>query len=479
MRLLAAVLALVCGCPLTPLELPDLASTSSSSSSGGGLACSSDADCSDGNACTIDACQGGTCAYDLTPQGVYCGDGADNGDACDGTALCNGQGTCAMIAAVVVDDGDACTADSCDPKTGDVTHQKEANCLPWLALPEASAPSPRERHTAIWTGSKMIVWGGDVGGNPSVTATGGVFDPVSRVWTSTSMVGAPSPRHSHSAAWTGSKMIVWGGYGASSYETSGALYDPATDAWTPITSVGAPAGRTLQVDVWTGSELLVWGGDSNNAVASGGRYNPATDAWSPLPGPAGASARYGHSAVWTGDRMIMWGGSNSFDWLFDGALYNPSSGSWTTTTATSGAPEGREGHTAIWTGSAMVVWGGWNGFVVLNTGGIFDPAGAAKGTWIATSTASAPSPRDEFTATWTGSTMLVWGGCGGDACKNVYGDGGVWTPDSGGGAWAPVAEHPALGARRGHTAVWTGSEVIVWGGRLGSKPTNTGAQAAL
>src|SRR4030095_17242858 len=35
-------------------------------------------------------------------------------------------------------------------------------CTPdtWTAIQSAGAPSPREAHTAVWTGAEMIVWGG-------------------------------------------------------------------------------------------------------------------------------------------------------------------------------------------------------------------------------------------------------------------------------------------------------------------------------
>ena len=56
----------------------------------------------------------------------------------------------------------------------------------------------------------------------------------------------------------------------------------------------------------------------------------------------------------------------------------------------------------------MVVWGGLDpNFIVTNTGGRYDPA---TDSWIATSTANAPSARVLQTAVWTGSEMIVWGG---------------------------------------------------------------------
>ena len=81
---------------------------------------------------------------------------------------------------------------------------------------------------------------------------------------------------------------------------------------------------------------------------------------------------------------------------------NPSTDSWMATTTTN-APDGPLGHTAVWTGSEMIVWGGccW-----LNTGGRYNPS---TDSWMATSRTNAPNPRTDHTAVWTGSEMIVWG----------------------------------------------------------------------
>jgi hypothetical protein len=55
----------------------------------------------------------------------------------------------------------------------------------------------------------MVVWGGHESGYLN---TGGLYDPVSDRWEpAMSTVGAPSPRFAHTAVWTGSHMLVWGG----------------------------------------------------------------------------------------------------------------------------------------------------------------------------------------------------------------------------------------------------------------------------
>jgi hypothetical protein len=67
----------------------------------------------------------------------------------------------------------------------------------------------------------------------------------------------------------------------------------------------------------------------------------------------------------------------------------------------------------------MIVWGGWSGSVNLNDGGLYDPV---ANTWTATTTTGAPSGRYYHTAVWTGSRMIVWGGFNSAYLK----DGGQW-----------------------------------------------------
>ena len=48
------------------------------------------------------------------------------------------------------------------------------------------------------------------------------------------------------------------------------------------TSTGAnvPAARYYQSAVWTGTEMILWGGFSGSAyLNSGGRYNPSNNTW--------------------------------------------------------------------------------------------------------------------------------------------------------------------------------------------------------
>ncbi len=72
-----------------------------------------------------------------------------------------------------------------------------------------SAPAGRVGHTAVWTGSDMIIWGG--GNDSGFLNTGGRYNPLANVWTAVPTTDAPTARSAHTAVWTGTEMIIWGG----------------------------------------------------------------------------------------------------------------------------------------------------------------------------------------------------------------------------------------------------------------------------
>ena len=102
--------------------------------------------------------------------------------------------------------------------------------------------TPRGGHSVIWTGSEMIVWGGEADEDAStVFADGAAYDPSTETWRVLST--APlSGRRYHQAAWTGDTMLIVGGVG----KDDGAAYNPATDSWQmiapPPVAVGPPRG---------------------------------------------------------------------------------------------------------------------------------------------------------------------------------------------------------------------------------------------
>ena len=87
----------------------------------------------------------------------------------------------------------------------------------------------------------------------------------------------PSVRYAAPTVWTGQALVIWGGVAAaqaagpdgeskshaSRMLGDGACYTPATDRWTPLPLEGAPRPRASHSAIWTGAELLIWGGGSD------------------------------------------------------------------------------------------------------------------------------------------------------------------------------------------------------------------------
>ncbi len=391
----------------------------------------------------------------------------------------------------------------------------------WTPMNAPGPPLPRYWHTAVWTGSEMIVWGGFY--LISTLNDGGKYDPATDSWTTTSTTNAPSERCLHTAIWTGTEMIVWGGGSVplGGYLNTGGRYNPTTDSWAATSTSNGPLARYFHTAVWTGSQMMIWGGYNTDQLNTGGRYDPNTDSWTGISTINAPSARQEHTAIWTESEMIVWGGylfDGSSHFLSNGGKYDPTTNSWTSTN-TLNAPTGRRDHTAVWTGNEMIVWGGQDeNFTLLNTGGRYNPS---TDNWLATSTNDAPTPRQSHTAIWTDNEMIVWSGYdglsylkstdtgltqigpsgspaptatatdspfptpseppgsptptpSGTPTPPIPGTGGRYDPTT--DSWTATSTTNAASERELHTAVWTGSEMIVWGGTDLNGFLNTGGK---
>ena len=79
----------------------------------------------DGNPCTTPACDPGTgVSHTPLPTGSAC---ADNSNLCIGAYTCDSNTACNQGPAPVVDDGNICTVDACNPSTG-VSHTPIQGC---------------------------------------------------------------------------------------------------------------------------------------------------------------------------------------------------------------------------------------------------------------------------------------------------------------------------------------------------------------
>jgi hypothetical protein len=104
-------------------------------------------------------------------------------------------------------------------------------------------------------------------------------------------------------------MIVWGGNGIGFVN---ARYNPTTDNWTATTTSNAPAVRAGHTAVWTGSQMIVWGGWGivGGFLNTGGKYCPES---------TGAASQNLNTTIKTNNKLtayILRGSTgNRMEWL--------------------------------------------------------------------------------------------------------------------------------------------------------------------
>lgn len=348
----------------------------------------------------------------------------------------------------------------------------------WTALGSAQAPAARADHAAVWTGSRMLIWGGTLDGTAgAVTDDGAQYDAAANTWSAASP-GLASRSH-HTAVWTGTELLIWGGfhgygainangeeYAVGTVLDDGARYNPALNVWTAMPTNGAPSPREFHTALWTGTEMLIWGGSATSnvfpsALGDGARFNPVSGTWSPVSLTNAPSARYGHTATWCGGAMIVWGGRHDFPTILgDGARYVPSSNTWTALPL-SNAPSARTEHAAVWDGNELLVWGGClptgTNTVILSDGARYDPL---RGAWTPMATLSYwPGSRGYHRAVWSGTEMLAWGGAGDFGRED---EGFRYDPRT--GLWRLTSTVSCPIQRYYHVCVWAENRMLVWGG---------------
>jgi len=353
--------------------------------------------------------------------------------------------------------------------------------LEWTTIPAAGVG--RAYATSVWTGDELIVVGGlDVNGR--VISAAQKYKPSTDSWTSIQSAGAPA-RFNAEAIFTGNEVIVWGGYvirnGEEYWQNSGAVLDIATGRWTALAAGAGPAEltthlgnseRKYQTLVWTGKEAIVFGGGSTGSRLNGGAYDPVTKRWRDISTNGAPDRLGGHTAVWADNKMIVWGGKDTgLSKTNSGASYDPVTNRWTPLRLENGIGK-RDGHVAVWTGAEMIVFGGdVNSAETQGTGGVYDPQ---TNTWSVIAAESVPA-RTGHTAVWNGNEMLVIGGKARLSSRSIrFQAVSAFNPAT--GTWRISESKSAPAGRAFHTAVWAGSNMIVFGGYdADSEPLNSGS----
>jgi hypothetical protein len=304
----------------------------------------------------------------------------------------------------------------------------------WRSIAASGAPSPRDATFTSWTGTEVFVWGGrtDICASASGDSffmgcpDGALFDPVANSWRSLPAVPAGlSGREFGTAVWTGKWVIVWGGLRSDAsnnlmYLADGARYDPVENSWSPVSNLGAPTPRARHTAVWTGSRMIVWGGENYPGYwGDGAAYDPVADTWAPISSSGAPSARNDHGAIWTGQEMVVLSGANASGYLTDGGRYDPVVDRWTRIDVPDGVSPWKE---MIWTGAIAMMWG----LTSSNGEGLL---------WVPTKNGwqkMSPTPigfrayRVPDALIWTGAEMVLWGGHSAAEAAIEYGDGAAF-----------------------------------------------------
>ena len=344
----------------------------------------------------------------------------------------------------------------------------------WRTLP-AGPLSPRSRASAVWTGTEMVIAGGldrppcqpndrcEPGEHEAEELRdGAAYDPATDAWRT--IAPAPIAFDLAPAVWTGDVMLVVARTAVARAPARLLAYDPTRDTWEERSP---PPGDINVVDsgygdpAWTG-ELAVFAREANTTEKAEWAYDPASDRWIELPrDPLGCS--YDRSMVAVAGSLVLLAvpcsGTPGGDApaLYRAARLDLDTREWHRLPGSGIADDGCECWIAsgdrVVSPSWRTVDGGPDDYYdrPYPTGGVLD---VATETWSDLT----PPPAPEREASGSGPSIArgYWGPAG------AWVAAGNWLYSPSTGAWNPLP--PTPDAARDRAAVWTGHEIITWGG---------------
>ena len=227
--------------------------------------------------------------------------------------------------------------------------------------------------------------------------------------------------------------------------------------WTRLADLPTPLQGSVRV--WADGSLIVWGGNEGDGAgqsSQGWRLDRVDGSWRTI-ASSPLSPRSWAAAAWTGSELLIWGGASGpdpmSDPLADGAAYDPATDTWRSLAP---APlTARSPLTSVWTGSRWLIWGEGPSRTSASAmdGAAYDPA---TDTW--TSIPTAPLRINDGHAVWTGTEMVVFGAelLGGNHAQTEFAVGEAFDPAS--GTWRELP--PSHLDPQATDITWDGQQVI-------------------
>ena len=304
----------------------------------------------------------------------------------------------------------------------------------------------RHAHTAtLLTNGKVLV----TGGSNDKLSSAELYDPAINAFTRTgNMI---TGRYAHSATrLSDGRVLIVGGATIGGVTTTAELYDPATGLFTATGSLNTAHGFHTATLLSNG-KVLIAGGGSNSSCEL---YDPATGTFA-VTGSLNVSRYYHRTVLLMNGKVLIIGGENSQGRLSSMELYDPDTGKFTPF-GNLKVPRSNAG-VALISSDKILVAGGYDGSSYLNSAELIRlgnaPAAIASSGNLAFSTTTigitSPSQAVKITnfgtadlqlgtMTFTGSDALMFGFTAGGTCGTVLAPNTnctlniVFTPASGG-----------------------------------------------
>lgn len=313
----------------------------------------------------------------------------------------------------------------------------------WRAVPDAPI-APRPYAVSAWTGTAAVFWAGSSLERGFAHTDGAAFDPSTDTWRTIPVPGWGHP---------GLTAAFFGGELYALAKGGGTRFDPLDGTWADLPQV---EGMFLAATVAT--DDAVWGlgpaatnpsGQPDLAIA---RYEPATDTWAYGPlaeGTDGTTAivaglsRLESQVAWTGDEIVVWHG-------IDGGLaFDPDRERWRTIdppSTESGTPV--DGVLAV-TDTGPVVAGTVD---LVDGRSVWDVAVRVDGAWDWLGSRIPVDDPESVTVAAAGDWLVLLSTTQDPVTVHVAT-----------GQWNRHVDAPLTGVVAPNT-VWTGEELVVWGG---------------